>query len=308
MEASQYRLCISNSDVMKKFFSKLLFAAALFLCVLLAFYAVGRAIMAERSSKEKGSVFVWGDSQMYQGLDVALLQKVSGKRVLTSAHHGGGIYDFVVSATNVPGNCVFVSSYSEAAFFRNPTSDYNRAGMDLSALHTLRKAGCPMPCCAEIIMDNRRSLVYSHVFSEQPHVLCPWSDTLECSNESLDLWPPLFVEEKEWFPWKASAYEKGLQNLREKGVRMVLVQFPFETQLEAIAEGSINRHLSDSLKWTLIKEFDMRCDTVVLRSDSLLMHDLSHMNEVGARMFTAELANILRNDSVNNRFVKVMIE
>ena len=51
----------------------------------------------------------------------------------------------------------------------------------------------------------------------------------------------------------------------------------------------------------------MKYDTIVIHSDSLLMHDLSHMNEVGARMLTVEIADILKNDTLNNHFIEVKI-
>ena len=39
-------------------------------------------------------VFVWGDSGMYQGLDLKLLGDKMGKQILSTTGHGSGIYDF----------------------------------------------------------------------------------------------------------------------------------------------------------------------------------------------------------------------
>lgn len=89
---------------------------------------------------------------------------------------------------------------------------------------------------------------------------------------------------------------------------MLLVRFPHDKQVESFAKESINRYLSDSIKQVLIEKYALKNDTIVLKSDSLLMHDLSHMNEVGARMFTCQIADILRVDTVNNRFFTVVIE
>ena len=77
--------------------------------------------------------------------------------------------------------------------------------------------------------------------------------------------------------------------------------------MESFACNSINRHLTDSLKEVLIKDYALKYEEIVLDSDSLLMHDLSHMNEVGARLATIEIADILRADTVNNYFIKVAI-
>lgn len=71
---------------------------------------------------------------------------------------------------------------------------------------------------------------------------------------------------------------------------------------------SINYHLSDSIKQELIEKYNLEYDTIMLKSDSLLMHDLSHMNKVGARLLTHEIGKILHSDSVNNYFIEVHIK
>ena len=293
---------------MKKFLTKILFALLLFaILVIGVFFAI---LDKSGTTNHYGNkhVFVWGDSQMSYGLDVDLLGKLIKESPKTSANLGRGVYDFLVCEKEIPEFAQVVASFSECALLRNPMSDYNRTGMELSSLKELFQSGCPLLECIKIVgINSHRTHINYRAFVDE-HYLFAYSDTLDCTKEPLDVWPPMFEEKKEWFSWKAKAYEKGLKNLHEKGVRMVLVQLPFETQLESIANGSTNRHLSDSLKWALIKEFDMQYDTIVLKSDSLLMHDLSHLNEVGARLLTLDLADILQKDTINNRFLTVVIE
>lgn len=241
---------------------------------------------------------------MYQGLDVSLLSERLGKQVLTSAGHGRGVYDFLVSEKNFSAYSVCIVSFSEAVFFRNPLSDYNRAGLDLSCLCDLLYNGCPLDECWKIVAWNNKSIIYSAFWTN--HELYPYADSLDYL-EPLPLWHSLFEEEKEWFSWKAKSYDEGLSYLDNKQVQMIVVQFPFDKQVESFAKESINRHLTDSLKQVIIKDYAMEYNTITLSSDSLLMHDLSHMNEVGARLLTTEIANILQSDTVNNHFIEVMI-
>ena len=144
-------------------------------------------------------------------------------------------------------------------------------------------------------------------FSNLPHTMYPFADSL-AYPEPLPLWHSLFEEPKEWFPWKAKAYVTGIQSLYDKHSQIVLIQFPFDEQVELFAKKSINRQLSDSLKLEIIDRFALKHDSIVLHSDSLLMHDLSHMNEVGARLLTTEIAEILRADTVNNYFIELKIQ
>lgn len=241
---------------------------------------------------------------MYFGLDLSLLNTLLRKQVLSSAASGAGVYDFLACEKTVPNKAICVVSFSEAAFFRNPLSDKNRTGLELSCLLDLYHCGCSMDECWRIIELNKKSINYT-AFGFNYH-LFPYADSL-CYPEPLYLWLPLFEEQKEWFLWKAKAYEFGLQHLDDKQIQIILVQFPFDEQVESFAKNSINCHLSDSLKRVLIDEYTLKYDSIVLHSDSLLMHDLSHMNEVGARLFTLEIAEILRSDTVNNYFIEVKI-
>ena len=156
-------------------------------------------------------------------------------------------------------------------------------------------------------LNRRRQNINYKAFNSEEHNLYKYADSLVYS-EPLPLWHPMFEERKEWFDWKAKSYEIGLHSLFEKRSQIILIQFPFDEQVESFAKESVNRHLSDSLKTKIVKDYSMKMDTLELCSDSLLMHDLSHMNEVGARLLTAKIAEILSADTVNNRFLRVVIE
>lgn len=284
---------------------RLLFALFLFLSLFSAIYFIEHIRTLKKNVYNQGCVFVCGDSGMFQGLDVSLLKSKIKKQVLTSAHHGSGVYDFLVNQKSVPSNSVSIISFSESAFLRNPLSDYNRTGLELSCLKLMCRAGCPLDECWEIINKNRKNICYKTFFEE--HSLFSYADTL-VYPEPLPVWQKMFEEERDWFSWKSKSYMRGIQLLLEKRSQIVLVQFPFNKQVESLAHNSINRRLTDSLKEVVIKDFGLNYEKVVLTSDSLLMHDLSHMNEVGARLTTFEIASILRADTVNNYFVEVVIK
>ncbi len=300
-------LSISNSDTMKKFLLKIGFAIVCFTTLTIAVYFITHGLSEKTNAynTNNGQIFVWGDSQMYQGLDVSFLSDNLRKRGLTSAGHGKGVYDFLVYEKNIPNNAICVVSFSEAAFFRNPLSDNNRTGLELSCLWNLYRFGCPLEECWRIMGLNNKSISYSAFRTN--HDLFPYADSL-VYPEPLPLWHSLFEEPKDWFLWKAKAYSSGIQHLFDKHSQIVIIQFPFDEQVESFAHNSINRHLSDSLKSVLIGEYAMKNDTIALHNDSLLMHDLSHMNEVGARMLSHQIADSLREDMINNRFFTVVIE
>lgn len=310
-----------------KFIIKILVATLWFLCLLAGVYLIFHNKSRQVNTYDDDAVFVWGDSQMYQGLDVSLLGNALGKQVLTSACHGSGIYDFLVSEKSIPNNATCVLAFPECALLRNPLLDYNRTGDDIWCIFQLLKSGCPIHECVRIEKLNRRNSEYEpisyKVFSTDygkllysDSIVYPestdygkffYSDSIVYA-EPLSGFCSMFTNKKDYFTWKAKSYEMGLQSLYDKHDQIILVQFPFEQQVENCAHNSINRHLTDSLKFELIEKYAMQHDSIVLHSDSLLMHDLSHMNEVGARVLTAKIAEILSADTVNNRFLRVVIE
>lgn len=301
-----FRLCISNSDEMKRFLIKILVAVVFFFTLIMSVYFVLRFTSSETYTYDNDYVFVLGDSQIYQGLDVLLLGNRKGKPVLTSAGHGAGIYDFLVNEKSIPNNATCIIAFPECALLRNPMSDYNRTGFELSCLQSMFRAGCPLGECRRIANLNRQNIQYKTAFGNN-HSIYPYSDSIVYS-EPLAGFCDMFTDEKDYFIWKAEAYHQGISQLFKKHNQIILIQFPFEKQVEDCAYNSINRHLTDSLKFNLIGEYAMKHDTIVLHSDSLLMHDLSHMNEVGARMLTCQIADALLADTVNNRFFTVVIE
>ena len=294
--------------IMRKFLKKALKAVVFFSILVVGVCFVLHLMLKILNTYDKDCVFIWGDSQMYQGFDNLLLDNKLNKQVLTSAYHGMGIYDFLVSQKSIPDNAICVVSFPEGAFFRNPLSDNNRTGLEIDCLQELYLSGCSEEECVRILKLNRRiHSVFYKAYSNSCHKIYPFANSL-VYPEPLPLWHSLFENPKDWFPWKAKAYVTGIQHLFDKHSQIILIQFPFDEQVESFAQNSINRQLSDSLKFELIDRFAMKYDTVVLHSDSLLMHDLSHMNEVGARMLTCRIADSLREDTINNRFFTVVIE
>ncbi len=306
MEGSRFLLSISNSDGMKKFLWKIVFVVACSAIFVMSVYSImhGRA-ESTRPTNPK-CIYVWGDSQMAQGLDVRLLGKKLGIPVLTAAGHGTGVYDFLICVENIPDSSICIVSFPEAAFLRNPSLDFHRYGFELGCLETLFRSGCPLEECIRIAGLNKRKIDY-RLFTNIEHEWTPYQDSL-VGTEYFDDFRRMFTEKKAYFTWKTNSYLTGIQHLIEKHVRVILIRYPFAKQVEDIAANSINRHLSDSLKGMMIDKYRMRCDTIALQSDSLLMFDLSHLNEVGERLLTNAFGEAMKADTVNNRFFVVTVE
>ena len=254
----------------------------------------------------KDTIYVWGDSQIQQGLDLSLLSSGLSKQVLSAAQHGSGVYDFLVSIEHIPDGSTCIIEFPELAFFRWPGLDFNRTGLEFRSLWTMIKTNTPVQECIRIFILNRSRLFSCQSVFSSNQALYPFASELVYS-QPLSWFCNVFNSKKEYSDWKIATYEYGIYRLIDKGCRIVFVQFPFEKQVEQCARQSVNRMLSEKVRERTLDGLSIIPDTIVLSGDSLLMYDLSHLNEVGTRLLTLEVAEAMLQDSLDNRFFFVTV-
>ena len=297
--ANLHLLFIFNSDSMRSFLSHILVFATILTCLLIIIFAAGSYISQHR--QRMNGTYVWGDSQMYQGLDIFTLSSQIHSSVFSSAQHGSGVYDFLVSLECMPPHSTCIIAFSECALYRNPQADANRTGMSPTALWTMIKYGCPLKDCIRIVGLNHNKLLYkpfstsNSLYGYSPEIIY---------SEPLTAFCNMFNEKKDFAIWKRNVFMRGLRELDEKGCRLILIQFPFYQEVEECAEGSYNRHLTENLKKEIIERYHFDIHTMKIESDSLLMHDLSHLNEVGAKLITKHVAKEIKASTKKNIFLK----
>lgn len=284
---------------MKKFLIQIPIISFILICISLAIYTIG--IYISQYDQKTDAVYVWGDSQMYQGLDILSLSTELQLPILSSARHGSGIYDFLISAECIPSQSTCIIALPECALYRTPDADYNQTGFSFTSIWKLYECGCPFEEYYRIANLNRNKLYYepfstsNQLYEYASKIVCP---------EPLNGFCEMFNKETDFSQWKQKAYKYGLSNLANKKCRLILIQFPFHEQVEECAQGSYNRNMTDNLRKELVAQYRLEVHQVKLESDSLLMHDLSHLNEIGARLVTNHVSEIIRS-SKNNLFIKI---
>lgn len=284
---------------MKRFFQNVcLFFIVIFFVFVLFIWSSSKLDRKDRALTND-AVFVWGDSQMYQGLAIDQLSDSIGQEVYSSACHGAGVYDFLVFVDKVPDSASVIISFPECALYRDPRSDNNRSGMNYYALKTLYHSGYPTKELQEIAKTNKYRGI--NTFTNKPSYLYAYADSI-VYPEPLEGFVKMFSKTDEYISHKIEAYMSGVQTLSEKGCRLCFISFPFDQSLESLILTSRNRVRSDSVA-SIIKKYELNEIQIHFQSDSLIMHDLSHMNEVGARKLTELVANYYSNSEYF--FIKV---
>lgn len=247
-------------------------------------------------------IYIWGDSQIYQGIDISRLSALKNESILSSAEHGAGVYDLAVFADMVPDSSICIVGFSEACLYRKTSRDNNRSGMNIVALESLFKSGYKINDLYQICFNNQ--FLPKQILSTRCG-LYEYSDTISLP-ESVEGWCKMFAVENECHLHKKTAYLMSLETLSNKGCGIIMVSFPLYSLLYECTSTSINRKHTNKFKSKIIQQFNADEYTIILKNDSLLMHDLSHLNEVGSRRVTSELAKLPIFDG-KNHFVNITI-
>jgi hypothetical protein len=290
---------------MREFVKKTIWFALLLIVPMATIHVV--CYFQKEKEYSKDGIYVWGDSQIYQGLDLSILSSGLSKQVLSAAGHASAVYDFLVSIEHIPDNSTCIIEFPEMAFFRRPWLDFNRSGLEFGCLWAMIKTGTPVQECIRIFILNRNHLFsYKNVFSSK-QALFPYASELKYTQPLSRFWDA-FNNKTEYSDWRIATYEYGISQLIDKGCRIVFIQFPFEKQVEQYAKQSVNRRISEEVRKRVIDGLSIVPDIIALPNDSLQMYDLSHLNAVGARHLTLEITEAMLHDSVCNRFFIVNVD
>lgn len=280
---------------MKHFISKTIILIIIVSVVLVVYYMLRLWTLKPLDSD---AIYVWGDSQTYQGIQLDVLSKKISCPIFSAAEHGNGVYDLLVFANNIPDSSTCIVGFSEACLLRKISSDNNRSGANIPALFALYKSGYPLTEILNIFKVNRG--VPKRLFSTS-HSMYAYSDTISLPESVVD-WCNMFAKEDIYHQYKQKAYLTAINKLHQKGCTVVFVSFPIYYLVEECASTSINRAKTREFKGKILDIYNIKEKSYLMQSDSLLMHDLSHLNEVGARIATQMLADSIKFDGTDYFF------
>jgi hypothetical protein len=246
------------------------------------------------SFSNKEAIFIWGDSQAYQGIDLNKLSQVTGKMVYTSAHHGAGVYDFLHFVDQVPDNSELVISISKLSQVRRKDKDYNRTGLSFWALKQLYENDYSLKEVFTILklnMKPKRNIL-------QSTQLYPYSDSMN-TGLPLSHFKSYYQEVPEFLSKKQNLYITGVEKLIQKNCKITFVEFPFQKQLRTIENESPIRQKTENFVneiGNLFKTF--KTDTIKLDKSKNIFNDYSHLNCFGAKDLSKKLGeNLLKSKS-----------
>lgn len=283
---------------MRKFIIKtLLFPLGLILSYVLIYFCFNAYLNSPFS--KKNTVFIWGDSQAYRGIDLKELSKAIEKQVYTSAHHGAGVYDFLLFTDQVPKNSEVIVSISKLVQIRRKENDYNRSGLSLWALEQLYKNNYSLK---EIIIILKSNIKPKSNISESTS-LYAYSDSMQI-GVPLSRFKSYYQKIPSFLDDKQNLYLIGIQNLKNKNCKITFIEFPYHKELEKIENQSPIKEKTDDFVYQIGNLFkDYEIDTIKFDVNKNIFKDLSHLNCLGAKEFSKKLGKNMKKHGRTTMYI-----
>jgi len=268
---------------MEKFLKKLSFFCFGLILSFLILIILGSHNQREAKLKEsiENSLFIWGDSQIYQGLDLEVLKNKTNRLVFSSAHHGSGVYDFIIFTEMVPESSDVLIAISKPAQVRSKKLDSNRSGISYSALGLLFENNYSLQ---ELLMIIRKNLFVTpdHIFRENNNNW-DFKDRVSINHEVFKIIEKAFDRFNPYVFDKQNLYIEGINLLKKKNCTINLIEFPFHQLLHDRIKDSPISDKTDLFSQKIINIANcVSKDTLYLDNSKNSFFDLTHLNEYGA--------------------------
>ena len=230
-------------------------------------------------------LFIWGDSQIYQGLDLEVLKSKTNRLVFSSAHHGSGVYDFIIFTEMVPESSDVLIAISEPVQIRSKKLDLNSSGFSYSSLKLLYNNNYSFQ---ELFMIIRKNLFKTpnHIFSKNNKIY-DFKDRTIIDYELLTSIEKTYNNFKPYIYDKQNLYIKGIDLLKKKSCTINLIEFPYHKLLHDKIKDSPNSAKTDLFFRKIINiTHCVSKDTMYLDSKKNSFFDLTHLNAYGANNVT----------------------
>lgn len=252
-------------------------------------------------SSSSKPLFIFGDSQTVQGLDLKELKKDTKYSIHSAAIHGAGIYDFYVFVDKVPDNADVVLSISKLAQIRPDDKEANTSPLNYKAFFNLWTAGYSKNGLKNILYRTIK-LPFQKYYKTSSN-LYPNRDTVTV-KQALKIFKKRYTISEEKLMVKQGLYLKGIEELIKKKCKITFIEFPFHPILKRIDEESVLQNNLIKFRDNISKMFpDFKKASIELPKGENLMYDYSHLNKRGANILTNIFAKEMGKEKRINIYI-----
>tara|TARA_S200000501_G_C20853862_1_gene756917 strand:+ start:1554 stop:2366 length:813 start_codon:yes stop_codon:yes gene_type:complete len=244
-----------------------------------------------KSTISSKSIYMWGDSQLYQGVNVNKLSMITKREVFSLAQHGSGVYDLMVFSSHVPNGSTVLLQIPKGAQKRKLSLDRNDSGLSLFAFKVLWENNYSIPDLFYIFRKNIFSVPQFNKYSDSWAYHEKLQDNLhkKLMFESYKNIPSFIFD-------KQNIILAAINTLVSKNCKILMIEIPMHSMLDEMESKSELKGIHNSFSKEIIKELNLTLvDSVNLESEKNIFYDLTHFNIVGNKMLTDSLAVRLKN-------------
>jgi len=237
--------------------------------------------------KDNKACYLWGDSQMYQDVQLSYLDSLSQYHYYSAANHGNGLYSFLVFAESVPENSRVIIQISRTVLLRRKEKDYNVSALNIKALTGLWKNGYTANELGNIIRQN---LLPQKIFNTMNS--CYSNTDTVSAKEPLSLFTNIYKNKPAYFENKEKLYLEAIKKLNDKKCKIIALSFPYNRSLINIEGKSAYKSDLDQFD-SITGGLFIYKKTITLKQDKNIFADLTHLNQRGAQALSVELSKYL---------------
>lgn len=246
------------------------------------------------NKQDNNALYIWGDSQTYQGLNLDILHNITKKEINSAAQHGAGVYDFLVFAQKVPQESTVLISISEPALLRSKNRDKNYSPLLYSVLKILYNNKYTMLELKEIIKKNK---IVKPMFSNNSNMF-KYSPDVIVNNTDIKGIKSSYENQPEYLIDKVNIAKIGLSVLIQKKCNVYFIKFPYYSKLDNIRQNSIIKDTLSNIYNDFYKILNISTiDTIYLNQDKQVMYDYTHLNIYGANQVSEFIGEKIKNNN-----------
>jgi len=242
-------------------------------------------------SNNKNSIFLWGDSQAHQAINIEELSKSTKREIFSSAEHGNGVYDLMTFSYHVPRESQVILQISKPAQIRRLSRDRNASGLNWSSIKILSDNNYKKSDIFRIIIRN----LFQNTRSNNYSGLHPYHEEIKFDSLEYNLISETYSRVPDYIFDKQAIIITAIDNLLQKNCEILMIELPYHPILKEIETNSVLGKITDSFKETLCERFHINSiDTVKILSEKNIFYDLTHFNKIGNKIITDYLSMKIR--------------
>ena len=131
-----------------------------------------------------------------------------------------------------------------------------------------------------------------------------YNDTIVL-NEPIELFEKIYDKIPSYLSEKQNLYKIGIAKLRDKQCNIIFIDFPYHSLLKVVENKSlVKKRTTDFSNYIINSSNKIKIDTLILNTKNQVMHDLTHLNDFGAKQVSIYISKEISKYERTTMYIK----